>query len=697
MSGSTEAAEEWLSGTSTRDLKAALLGGRSSANRTQRCDETSKLEKCSVTDLRSALLRGAWKGPARTSPGFGPRPAPRAPSPMAREEAPQPRPAPWGWPQPWTGPLTRSMAAHPAERPRRGSWDFLGSRVWGTTEQRGIPWARLRSRPFHDVYEFVSPPRVFGTGLNGPVVEARHKRTGHLVAVKSLRVEDGVEPESALRQDRLADEISLYLRLDHPHIARLWEVYQECERPGKWTVRIVMECCRGGDLYDRLSCGDVARTEVEVAMIARQMLWALQCCHSSGVCHRDIKPENWVFSDDTLSTIKLIDFGLAGAIQGNKLRERLGSVYYVAPEIIRGAGTTLFTEGLTQLESAAGNAERAAAYDEKCDIWSLGVTVYMMISHCAPFPGTSDTEILSKIAAGAYSMEGTRWKDVSELCKNFIRALLMPDPQKRPSASLLLCDPFLRAARTTVAERPLQDYDALLRCLLSAARATALRRALWAFLALSPFAERLTADSAARTGQRLFSKVSNGGVVTEENLVAALTEAGVPLLQARHVFRKLDLSGEGTLQYFELIGAVMAMHDDDVPPEVELDNCFDVFDQGGKGYITTGDLQQVLGDWVAGQAVNELLLEAVGHDRMDRTAFHGIVLTKPNGEGFDNQAASAVPLTSEWAGSRVLSSCSVGFEVSRLETAPASMLRPASLSVDDVATVLPPGLPSPID
>lgn len=118
--------------------------------------------------------------------------------------------------------------------------------------------------------------------------------------------------------------------------------------------------------------------------------------------------------------IKIIDFGTSLSFDPSRpLREKLGTPYYIAPEVLN------------------------KKYNEKCDIWSAGIIVYIILSGTPPFNGNSDAEIMKRVKAGKYTFDIPEFKNVSEKAKDFISKLLTYDPEKRVSAADALKHPWI--------------------------------------------------------------------------------------------------------------------------------------------------------------------------------------------------------------------------------------------------------------
>lgn len=150
--------------------------------------------------------------------------------------------------------------------------------------------------------------------------------------------------------------------------------------------------------------------------IMKQVMSAVLYCHLNGIVHRDIKSDNILFmTDDIHSPVKLIDFGISVKFEKDtKLKDKTGTVLYIAPEVISGS------------------------YDEKCDIWSCGVLMYMMLSGSPPFNGNSRQEVMARIKKGKFSFTGKIWNLISPEGKDLITQMLTLDPAHRPSCREVL-------------------------------------------------------------------------------------------------------------------------------------------------------------------------------------------------------------------------------------------------------------------
>ena len=164
-------------------------------------------------------------------------------------------------------------------------------------------------------------------------------------------------------------------KLDHPNICRLYEVFDE----GRFYY-LVMEWCKNGELYDEITVAGNFSEQMAADLID-QILRAVAYCHSRGVVHRDVKPENVLMDKELVAGqifTKLIDFDNSCTFEeGQLLQGVFGTVYYIAPEVVSGQ-----------------------QYDERCDVWSVGVIMYIMLTGQPPFSGSSDEEVIENVKKG---------------------------------------------------------------------------------------------------------------------------------------------------------------------------------------------------------------------------------------------------------------------------------------------------------
>jgi len=175
--------------------------------------------------------------------------------------------------------------------------------------------------------------------------------------------------------------------------------------------------------------------EEDAAYVIRQVLSAITYCHAKGVVHRDLKPENILIDSiapDGKINIKVIDFGTALFFTPqSKLRETLGTPYYIAPEVLMGN------------------------YTEKCDEWSIGVILFVLLSGTAPFNGVTDEDILNAVKTGKYTFKSTGasnaigkgWESVSASAKDLINKLLAYSQELRLSSAEAYQHPWIQSKK----------------------------------------------------------------------------------------------------------------------------------------------------------------------------------------------------------------------------------------------------------
>ena len=171
--------------------------------------------------------------------------------------------------------------------------------------------------------------------------------------------------------NEILQEIEMLKTLDHQNIINIFEFYE-----GDYNFYIVTEYCQSGNLADRINKNNLIISESVASVIIFQILSAINYCHQRNIIHRDLKPENIMLDNNTKSGypyIKIIDFGTSKFREKEYEDELIGSPYFMAPEVIE------------------------KKYNNKCDIWSIGIILYFIMTKKKPFTGFSLEEIFSSI------------------------------------------------------------------------------------------------------------------------------------------------------------------------------------------------------------------------------------------------------------------------------------------------------------
>lgn len=403
---------------------------------------------------------------------------------------------------------------------------------------------------------------VLGTGAFAQVRKVTNRKTKVVRAMKLVEKKKLTNEEE---KEKFMAEIQILKQLDHPNILKIFEFYQD-----KKNYYLIIELCTGGELFDKI-IEQGSFSEKEASYVMKQLLGAVYYAHSRNIAHRDLKPENILLdiTSDGGYNIKVIDWGTAKNFDPNKkMTEKFGTAYYIAPEVLK------------------------QKYDEKCDIWSCGVILYMLLSGCPPFGGRTDEEVLKNVAKGKYSLEGEEWEGISEEAKDLIRKMLTYDPSKRISAKDALEHKwFSQALQQTTVNKELMQHN--LRNLKTFRAEQKLQQAAFTFIA-----SQLTSKEEKQQLMETFKQLDkNGdGILSREEILEGYKQhmdEEEAEAEVNRIMQMVDLDKSGAIDYTEFIAATLDRKK--MINKERLEQAFNMFDKDGNGTISADELKEILG------------------------------------------------------------------------------------------------------
>lgn len=411
---------------------------------------------------------------------------------------------------------------------------------------------------FYQHYDVV---RVLGEGAYGKVYLVQHQTTRQLRAVKVISKVEHIHADESL-----VTELQAIGKLDHPHILKLYELYVSLQ-----SIAIVSEYLSGGELFDHLvKLGRI--TEQEAASIMRQVLSAISHCHQHGVVHRDLKPENLMlekpYREGGEVNIKVIDFGASSLLPPEKQLEKMtGTSLYVAPEVLD------------------------QRYNEKCDVWSCGVIMYMLLAGFPPFNGHSVGEILASVRKAKVSFKHSAFQTTSQRAKRLIRKMLTKDPVARISSEEALHDAWIECHHTLTLR--LDDIAPVsLDNLRHFHRGMKLQQAVMAFIATQMLNTSQVA-SIKSTFEQL--DLDGDGRLSKQELLQAysrVTCEAQAIFIVESLMQEVDADKNGFIDYTEFLTA--GTNGRALLTKGNVKAVFETFDKDGSGKISVAELKAAL-------------------------------------------------------------------------------------------------------
>ncbi|CAE6959123.1 CPK2 [Symbiodinium natans] len=415
------------------------------------------------------------------------------------------------------------------------------------------------------------------------------------------------------RYRHLKQECEVFLTVDHPNIAQLSDVYE-------WEdgIAIIMEYCSGGELLHRLEAQAVY-DEADAAEATSQMLQAVNYLHAHSIVHRDLKLQNFLYeSPQKDALLKLIDFGLCETLEDAdmKMKASVGTLEFCSPDVISGK-----------------------EYTSQCDLWSLGVVVFMLLTGRPPWSTSRGFEGMRKdISKGLVKWD--RLQNVSEHATDFVQQLLVVDPEQRMTAERALQHPWL--TKTDVVRKPKLGRSVLV-SLQQYSSKSKMQRLLLQLLAQELQPEEVSEmrelfmklDSDARGTIRLCDLKDamcrhtrraphNSPTISRwaQHLLSPKSRAahrhrlrqatapflGAPADEAEQIFSMLDANGDEEVYYSDFLAATASVRWQ-LRREV-MRKIFNRFDRDRSGAISMEEVRLVLEESLEDGSVEEMLQES---------------------------------------------------------------------------------------
>ena len=430
---------------------------------------------------------------------------------------------------------------------------------------------------YRDDYDVV---RILSPHEHKRLLEIKHKRTQEHYVVKEV-------PRSKVKgenKQQMLKEVEILSKLGHPNLVRLHEVYQD-----KKKFCIVMERLTGGELFDFVVESGLLSEQV-AALIMQQLLGAVSYCHKQAIVLRNIKPENIILTSQATKVeeiqVKLADFGMSTTMDADQtLHKVVGTELYTAPEVFLGE------------------------YGASCDVWSLGVVLYVMLSGSLPFTADNSEELRQQISSGNYSMSSPQWDLVSEEAKDLIRNMLQVNPSLRYTADDVLNHTWVHSCSKLSAEDDTKS-KALLSGLRQFQGEKKLKLALCSFV-MDKFGSKLQQEETRKMFEALDK--DHSGMLGRQELIEGLSATMDPddaAVEADSILKNMDADMSKGVDYKEFIAAV-ALQKQQCSQDMMV-SAFKSLDEDCNGKLNVKELMALMGQGVEGgkNSLQQLISQA---------------------------------------------------------------------------------------
>ena len=422
----------------------------------------------------------------------------------------------------------------------------------------------------------------------GEIFQVKNKTTKELFLCKQI------SKSKIGDMERFNQEIASILKMDNPFIAKLYDVYEDTRH-----ISLISEQCFGQNVFDsiiqKIGNGEVYN-EKYISSVFKQMISALAHCHSLNVSHKDIRPENFIYQN-TLedSPLKLIDIGsskIFGELKGVGKRlwadsdkgknnynpaAKTYNIMFVPPELLQGA------------------------YDEKSDVWSIGIMLYMMVTGVSPIKGETQAEMFKMISRKKVSYHDPIWKTVSDELKELLKHMLC-DITTRYTAQQVLDHDWVKNNAANSSAESIQNFD--IESFKKLSSNYMLKKNM-----ISLLSSKLKEEEIVAIKSLFDSTKGEDGMITIAQLKESFNQMELNEVSAENLFKSMDQDGNGKIDFNEFINAAVEQYS--YFREEELLETFTIIDLDGSGKLSKMEIKTALlkDDKVSDETVDKLVKE----------------------------------------------------------------------------------------
>ena len=433
-----------------------------------------------------------------------------------------------------------------------------------------------------DPYEDYIRIKLIGEGSFAKVLKVKHKITGAIRAMKIINKNSEYNKEEEIE---IINEINILRTMDHPNILKIFEFYIS-----KHSYFIITEFCSGGELFHEI-IDKGPFDERQSSYIMYQIFSAVNYCHNMNIIHRDLKPENILIvkREKNLLRIKICDFGTSKIHDRGTIQKKIvGSSYYIAPEILD------------------------KKYNEKCDLWSCGVILYILLCARPPFEGETDEEILHKVKNGKFDLKQNPFNLISKEAKDLIKNLLIMDFNKRISAEEALNDNWFKINKSKELFNEIKDQQMIEKFIINLKEYKS--ESIIQETALAYLVHNFPQIDDVINASKLFNQIdkSGDGKISKDELFNGLNKkikSNTLKDDIDIIFNNIDSDNNGYIECEEFVRA--AIDKEMFLNENILKFAFRYFDKDNSGEISYDEIEEVFKSSVQDGNVKESLSKII--------------------------------------------------------------------------------------